>query len=150
MQFSIGVSGLDELRAKLEQVGKALDSEDVLDEATAIILNRIRTRFLAEEGPDGKWPQSKAAAKRRAGGYTWSNGRKWTGTGTLFASGKLFHSIQEYDAGPDERMIGSDVFYGLYHQYGIGQEKREFLGFNAADAEVVEKLILKRIEEALK
>lgn len=150
MRLSVDISGLDALKVSLGKLEAALDEEDILDEAVAILLNRIRARFLNEEGPNGKWPESKAAAKRKAGGYTWSNGRKWTGTGTLFASGRLFHSIQEFDAGPNERMIGTDVFYGVFHQLGLGQEKREFLGFNEEDVSVMEALVYRRAQEALK
>lgn len=126
-----------DLENVLKKVEKAADTTQILDEAGALALNRIRTRFLAEEAPDGtKWPQSEAAKKRRAKG----------GTGTLFDTGRLFRSIQLAGAGPNERVIGSDVPYGIYHQKGEGQERREFIGFSQMDQSLMVKLVLRRFQ----
>lgn len=141
LSVDFSVIGIPDLQKRLEKLSDAIQIVDILDEAEAIVLNRIRTRFLAEEDTDGNpWVPSAAGAARRARG----------GTGTLFDTGTLFHSIQAYTAGPDSREIGTDVPYGGYHQYGIGQVKREFLGVSDDDAAVVERRILQRIEEALK
>lgn len=139
MRLSLTVSA-EGIYEKLKALNAALDPEEIADECEAIILNRIRTRFLDEEGPNGPWPQSKAAAKRRAKG----------GTGTLFDTGLLFHSIQASRGADGERFFQSDVPYGRYHQDGIGQEKRVFLGFNDDDIDVVKRLIAKRIKDHLK
>lgn len=142
LSLEYSISGIEGLQKRLEKLSDAIQIVEVLDEAEAILLNRIRTRFLAEEDTDGnKWIPSRAGSARRASG----------GTGTLFDTGTLFHSIQAFAAGPDSRGIGSDVPYGLDHQLGInGQVKREFLGVSPVDALIVEKRILQRIEEALK
>lgn len=129
-----------ELEQVLKSLNAATDPESIADEAQALILNRIRTRFLAEEGPDGKWKQSKAAMKRRAKG----------GTGTLFDTGTLFHSIQASAEGDGVRRFMTDVPYGKYHQYGSGDMRRVFLYFADEDVSLVEKLVQKRIKEALK
>lgn len=150
MYLSTSVVGLASLEAKLAALDAALKVPDILDEAEAVLLNRIRTRFLAETDPDGKkWEPSKAALKRKAGGYTWSNGRKVTGTGTLFASGVLFHSIQAFASSPTSRDIATDVPYARRHQYGIGVEVRPFLGFSDLDGKVIERLIALRVQGIL-
>lgn len=149
--LTIEVTGLDELRAKLEALEAALDVEDILDESEALLLNRIRARFLAEEGPDAPWPESKAAKIRKAGGYTVRKGKKYTGTGTLFESGTLFHSIHAYSLGPGERAIGTDVRYAPFHQFGLPGfiPPRPFLGFSDEDIGLVEGQIVQRMAEAL-
>lgn len=134
---------LTELKALVtffDGMAAKLNPEEILDEAEALLLNRIRTRFLAETGPDGqKWEESLAAKERRKKG----------GTGTLFDTGTLFHSIQAFAAGPNERAIGTDVFYAPYHNNGQGQVKREFMGFSSEDIDLYERLVLLRVQEAL-
>lgn len=136
--ISIEKEEVDDLLKKVEE---ATDRTKILDEAGAFLLNRIRTRFLAEEDPDNKkWIPSRAAIRRRARG----------GTGTLFDTGRLFRSIQLSANGPNERQIGTDVPYAWRHQYGGRRNpQRKFLGFNQEDAELIEKLVIKRVKKAL-
>lgn len=135
--IEITVSGLEGLREKLDNLEAALDAEAILDEAEALLLNRVRARFLDETDPDGvKWKPSVRAIK--------------TGGKTLFKTGTLFHSIQAHSNGPGERAISTDVPYGKYHQFGVGKMYRPFLGFNNEDLTLAERLVLLRIEEALK
>jgi phage virion morphogenesis protein len=128
------------LQDTVDKLGMILNSVEILDEAGAVLLNRIRTRFLAETAPDGtKWPESEAARKRRAKG----------GTGTLFNTGRLFHSIQLSGDGEYERRIGTDVTYGVYHNLGTGRlPQRVFLGFSPSDEAVALNLVVKRVKEA--
>ncbi len=142
--YSIDVSGLN---AKIFTAVENFSRDEIVDEASAILLNRIRTRFLAEEGPDGKWVPSKAGMKRKAGGYTYRAGRKYTGTGTLFETGTLFHSIQLYRIGEGARAIRTDVPYAQYQQNGA--TPRVFLGFNDEDLSIATGLVLRRVKEAL-
>lgn len=127
------------LLAKVNKAHKSLNQEKILDEAEALFLNRIRTRYLAETSPDGvKWKPSKAGEYRRSKG----------GTGTLFDKGTLFHSIQAFAPKPNERTIGTDVFYAKKHNEGLdGMERREFMGFSKDDQELFEKLVLLRVKE---
>lgn len=135
--IEVQVTGLKELRDKLKAIQKALNVTDILDESEAILLNRIRARFLSEEGPDNKpWMKSKAALKE---------GRK-----TLFKTGTLFHSIQAFKRGRNERAIGTDVYYAVYHQFGKGDAHRPFLGFNDEDLAIIERRVIQRVTEALK
>jgi len=124
----------------LKQIKEALLPDEVADEAGAILLNRIRTRFLDEETPDGeRWIESRAAKSRR------SSGR---GGGTLFDSGTLFHSIQLFKRGTGVRAIATDVPYAKDHQLGQnGNLRREFLGFGAEDTNVVKRLVIARLDK---
>jgi phage virion morphogenesis protein len=138
IEIEVDNSGLKDILRKLRA---ATDRTEILDEAGAVLLNRIRTRFFREQDPDEvSWIPSKPAIKRRSGG----------GSGTLFDTGTLFRSIQLAGTGPNERKISTDVFYGLFHQEGTKfMPQREFLGFNEGDAELVNQLIIKRIQEKL-
>lgn len=143
-KFSIDLDfeALAQNQEKLAEISTLANVKDILDEAEALLLNRIRTRFLNTEDPDGKkWPESEAAAERKAHGR---------GGKTLFDTGTLWHSIQAYRERFDIRGIGTDVPYGPVHQLGLGhQEKRVFLGFGQDDITVVEARLLQRIEEVL-
>lgn len=137
--LKITVQGQAGLERTLSDLGKALVVRDILDEASAVLLGRIRQRFLDETDPDGvAWIPSRAS-RLRAGG------------GTLFDTGRLFHSIQLFSEGENSRAIGTNVPYAPRHQFGGGNlPQRQFLGFSDEDATVVEKLIIKRVQEALK
>ena len=134
----ITVSGQAEQALVLSKLAGALAVEPILDESSAVLLNRIRQRFLEAKDTQGTpWPVS-AASRRRTGGKT------------LYDTGKLFHSIQLASAGANSRFIGTDVEYGPHHQFGTETlPKREFLGFSDEDATVVENLIIKRVIDAI-
>ncbi len=136
------ITGDGELEEVLLALAGALNPDDVLDEGAAVLLNRIKTRFLQETAPDGtKWKPSLASILRKKRGQ---------GGGTLFASGTLYHSLQLFTEGPGTRSIGSDVPYGVKHQLGLdGMEQRVFLGLNDEDVAVMTKLIYKRVTDAL-
>jgi phage gpG-like protein len=138
--LTVEVEGLEGLTDKLNKVFEALNVTSILDEAEAMLLNRIRARFLRMVDPDEvPWIPSQRYLKP-----------VHKGAGTLFLSGTLFHSIQEYAVGADYRSIGSDVPYGRYHQYGtLHIPKRVFLGVNQDDMMLVEKRILQRIAGAI-
>jgi phage virion morphogenesis protein len=126
---------------RLEAVLEAGDIDQIADEAAAIMLNRLRERFLAEKGPDGSpWEPSKAAIKRRREG----------GSGTLFKTGRLFQSIQLSSEGPGERSIGTDVPYAGFHNFGTRSlPARPFMFFSDDDVAVAEQLVIRRIKEAV-
>jgi phage gpG-like protein len=137
----IDVQGQPRIDAVLSAIDSALDVTSILDESAAILLNRIRTNFLAETSPDGvKWVRSEAAKERE---------EKGRGGGTLFDTGRLYQSIQLFAGGGNTRSIGTDVPYAKFHNNGQGQEQREFLGFGESDVNLVQLLIIKRITEAL-
>jgi phage gpG-like protein len=132
---------------KLDLLEEIMESGILLDTATALLLNRIRTRFLSEVDPEGRpWVPSKAGLRRRA--RLDKKGRP--GTGTLFDTGRLFRSIQAAGEGPDIRYIGTDVPYAKYHQGSQAKIERRFLGINAEDAQAVERLLRRRLQDALR
>ena len=142
------VEGIDEVVKRLNKLSK-FDRQDALDRIQAVALNKIRTRFRKEQNPDEeKWPPSKAALIRKAGGFTFSNGKKVTGGGTLFATGKLFHSIQASREDDDTRAIGTDVPYAPKHQFGLeGQEVRRFIGVNSQDEQLFVRIVEQKISQ---
>lgn len=128
--------------ALFEALERTLNPTEILDEAVALLLSRIRRRFLQQIDPDGvPWQPSLASIIRQKTGR---------GGGTLFDSGTLFHSIQEYADTDTSRLIGTDVDYAKKHQEGIGQVKRVFIGANAEDQDLMLRLIIRRIEKVVK
>lgn len=132
-------------RVKDQLAASVPSIDEVLDIAASTVLNRIRTRFLAEEDPDGKkWPPSKAGLKRRAAGDT----------GTLFKTGTLFHSIHAVREGKDARVVTFDQTvapYGRYHQLGTATlPRRQFIGINDEDAKIVTRVLAREIERRYK
>lgn len=137
---SARIEGIDGVQTFLLQVERSLAGEGLLDELGAALLNRQRTRFLDEVDPDEvPWIPSRAGERRRARGDT----------GTLFDTGRLFHSIQLVTTGPNERLIQTDVPYAERHQEGIGVIKRMFLGFGDSDVEFTNLFIEATLVELL-
>lgn len=104
----------------------------------AVLLNRIRTRFLAQQTPDGvKWPESHAARIRRETGRD---------GGTLFDTGALFHSIKAVLQENGSISIQTDIEYARKHQFGEdGLPARPFLGFNKEDELLARGMVEERI-----
>lgn len=140
VQVKIDIQQLATL-AKLQAFTEATSNDFILDEAGSFLLNRIRTRFLQERDPNNQpWIPSEAAIRRRKKG----------GTGTLFDTGDLYRSIQLAIINDRQRAIGTDVPYGHHHQFGTGKfPQRQFLGFNDDDADVLGKLLMKRIADKI-
>lgn len=135
--LNVKVDGEAGVQLKLLRLAQAINEPGVLDEAGAFLLNVMRQRYRAEVNPDNeKWVPSKAAIRES---------RR-----TLFDTGRLFHSIQLYATGQNERAIGTDVPYAKYHQNPVSGIKRQFLGFNENDAELTERLLIRRIQRFLK
>lgn len=123
----------------LVKVNKQINVEDIADQATAIILGRIRKRFLQGVDPDGrKWEVSQAALAREASGK---------GGGTLYDTGDLFRSIQAVKRGKGIRGIQTDVPYALKHHKGLdGQKQRRFLDTNEDDMQFITDFIVMRLK----
>jgi phage gpG-like protein len=115
---------------------------DMLDEAEALLLNRIKARFLATTDPAGNmWVESEAARVRAATGRDGLTG---------FDTGTLFHSIQAYLPTLSTRTIGTDVPYaGYFHRGTKLMPPRNFMGFSQEDIELTRLLVLRRLKEAL-
>jgi phage gpG-like protein len=133
-----------------------LDFEEIGHEAvtdsSAVLLNRIRTNFLATRDPLGRqWEPSYAAFRRSFGiGANGQKLKRGAGGKTLFDTGNLFHSIQLYSVSPLEMGIATDVEYGIYLQEGTKyMPAREFLGFGEEDFDIAYGVLLSKIDEAL-
>lgn len=144
IRIEVSAAGIADAINKMAQLEAVLDSltDPLLDEAGSFILNRIRTRYLQELAPDDTpWIPSQAAIERRKHG----------GTGTLYDTGRLFHSIQLATVGPT-RVIGTDVPYGAKHQLGAPSEgiiQRMYLGFSDGDVDILSELLAKRLGDLL-
>lgn len=151
MRITVGYTGAADLEKKLNALGDPRMVTEMLDEGLSVMLNRIRTRFLAEQGPDGvAWKPSLAGIRRRAGKFTYRNGRKFTGTGTLFETGDLWHSIQAFSTGDESsRAIGTDIPYARFLQKGPAEGPWVFLAFGEEDMTIFEKVILNKVKETL-
>lgn len=136
------IRGQDQLEAKIAGLTKAFDTRDVLDESAAILLNSIRNRFLRGVDTEGQpWTVSYAAVARAKSGR---------GGGTLFDTGRLFHSLQEFVVDDQSRAIGTDVPYARKHQMGEeGMIRREFLGFSQPNLDTIRAMLVRRAAEAL-
>lgn len=131
----------------LEEVG-----QEAVEESSAVLLNRIRRRFLRQVDPEGiPWEPSKAAFFRSFGiGRDGKKLKRGAGGGTLFDTGTLYNSIQLYSISPLEMAIGTDVFYGVFHNEGTKTlPKREFLGFSDEDIDVAYGVLFSIIDKAL-
>lgn len=140
MLAPIVITGVEETKAKLQALLGAIDVEGILDEVTAALLARTRARFLQQVDPDGvPWVPSIASLRRA---------RTGRGGGTLFDTGRLFHSIQAFLIDENTRSIGTDVPYAPKHQFGLeGMVARRFLGFSAEDVTIAKKITQNRIDK---
>lgn len=131
-----GLTALTQLHAALERA-----QQEALDQAGAAILARLRETFLAEEDPTGSpWTPSLAGTIRKRKG----------GSGTLFDTGTLFHSIQLIDGDPAERIIGTDVPYAIFLQEGTRfMPPRTILDFTDEHIAIATDIFNARIAEAL-
>lgn len=140
---TVHVRGIDRVNLTLGRLEALPTSElgPTLTVAGAILLDRIRKRFLQQIDPSGvRWPVSDAARKRALG----------AGGGTLFDTGRLFRSITVKKSGPLRRIIFTKVPYAASHQFGRGNVQRVFLGFSAADIIVLTALVEAQIEKAIR
>jgi phage virion morphogenesis protein len=157
--IEIEAGGFRDLARGIEALNKNLltpsKRNQLVREVGAVLLARIRRRFLAQTDPDGKrWPVSKAAVIRKGGGktYRYINGvrKGFGGTGTLFETGALFQSIQLGRAQKGEVNIGTDVPYARFVQEGTNRlPERIYLGFGDEDQRLATDFIEKRINDIL-
>jgi phage gpG-like protein len=148
MPLGFEVEGSPQLDRLIQSLTKGLDTQSILDEGAAVIFNRIRTRFIQELSPSGeRWPPSKASEHRAKVG---------AGGGILFATGKMFRSLQLYSVDDNTRAIGTNAEsdlgfpYPLAMQFGWGHNiSRVFVGFAEEDRQFMSDLVVKRIGDWL-
>lgn len=122
----------------IKQTERKIDIDDIADDMAAVILGRIRKRYLNQVDPDGiPWKPSFASYVRRQEGR---------GGGTLYDTGRLFMSIQAVKRGAGIRGIQTDVGYGIDHHFGQnGQLQRRFLDTNEDDMQFITDSVIKRV-----
>ena len=136
--LSVVLTGIKEFENTLVELEKVTNTQDMLDQAGAYILFRIRERYLATEDPSGnQWPESQAARRRAASGR---DGR------TGFDTGTLFNSISLGRSGLD-RVVFTDVEYA--RDFQEGPPERIFMETNFEDELGVQNILEDRIREVL-
>ena len=120
-----------------------IDTERMLDDAAAALLESNLKRFLSQLSPEGDtWIPSRASLIRKARGIP---------GGTLYDTGRLFRSIAISTPEEGSRAVGTDVPYAAKHQFGLdGMLKREFLGVSDGDFVAVQGIINDRLGDYLK
>ena len=153
---SIRVSGLRRVIAVFDQLenppwGRLLETIGrTLEEQTI-------NHFTEEAGPGGKWkepsrsyrymPKEKGAPKRGQEGYT--PAQKVSSRPLLILTGDLRKSIR-MQKGPMEVAVGTDVWYGKLHQFGVEKTNlpaRPFLGLTESDTSEMTNVIETYIDE---
>lgn len=140
--------------AALGDTQKKLSPTAILDDAAAIIISRVRRRFMKMENPDGtRWKPSKAAGLRASGKATrGGDGVKHVGGQTLFCSGRLYHSIQVVRSGVNERKVKTDVPYAGYvhgpSKLSAYAESMNWniMGVNEEDMFLIKEMIMRRLQ----
>lgn len=141
MKLEVGINGLEEALASLSSHKIEGLLETILNKGQAVLLSRLRARYLAEKDPDlAPWVKSRAAITRASIGV---------GGGTLFDSGTLFHSIQATKDSTGARKFGTDVPYAEKYQFGIGVIQRKILGWNIDDINAVKTVAQYELRRAL-
>lgn len=144
--IDLDLTGFAEVEKSIIGMNVDLASHEAVIEAGAVLLNRLRSRFLRQVDPNGIAWEPSYAAFLRSFGLGGHGGR--SGGGTLFDTGNLFHSIQLYSVSPFEESIATDVYYGVFHNEGTATlPKREFMGFGDEDEEVALRVLLQKLEE---
>lgn len=167
--MSSKVLGTSEVVRRIGKLRAAM-AVGVKDEALAqLLLARIKGRFMATVSPQGvPWVGlSTQTVKRRRS----QPGKYTRPTQPLYGTGRLYRAINIVRAGqaagafvgstglgirigvtdtsPVAEGRMSPAEYGRLHNYGIGQEKRQFLGLSALDLEAVRRNVKKRLEHAV-
>lgn len=135
---------LNDLREVLSKT--TVDTDQILSDASALILNRIRQRYQRGVDPEGRpWAPLSPDYRRRklAAGFS---------DNTLIRTGDLFRSIQAIRDSSNQYRIGTTVRYAPYHQLGVPARnlpKREFLGVNNEDIQLITRLAAQRVARAI-
>ncbi len=153
------VIGTKEAVRKLQRVRQAAVGVLGDREISNLLLARIKGRFMQGVAPDGTpWPglfESTIERKQRAGA---SKPRT-----LLYETGRLYNSIKIIQGTNTDLFAGatgigvrigvSDPIaaqYGRLHNYGYGQEKRQFIGLNQLDVIAVSGMLRRKLKSIAK
>jgi phage gpG-like protein len=159
MSDSRQVLGSKALLAKLRRVSAAASGVVGDVELERLLLSRVRARFEQGVSPDGTpWPglmESTVASKKRHGFRRPE--APLQATGRLLQSIQIIHGSNEGllagNTGAGFRIGISDkiaAVYGRLHNYGIGQERRQFIGLGRLDVVAVSGLLRRRLKSIAK
>jgi len=137
MTLEVKVSGLDELNASLEMLGRFGDAPltRALKSIGQAVKGQTIERFENEVDPDGnKWKRRKVETNK-------TRGRK-----ILHSMGQLKRVT--YIAGKGFVKIGASVDYGVFHQFGTKKmQARQFLGINKDDYEEITEILTNQLRK---
>ena len=137
MTLEVKVSGLDELNASLEMLGRFGDAPltRALKSIGQAVVGQTIERFENEVDPDGnKWKRRKVETNK-------TRGRK-----ILHNTGQLKRVT--YIAGKGFVKIGAWVDYGVFHQSGTKKmPARPFLGINKDDYEEITEILTNQLRK---
>ncbi len=137
-KFAIKIDGLEERIARLEEAEeRSTDLTPVWQWAHQVLLLLQAQQFLTQGAylTGSQWQPIKAATLARKIRVF---GTPPTPLGILYASGALFESLTNegsgdhvFQASPQSMIMGSRVFYGVYHQDGAPPylPQRRIIGF---------------------
>jgi len=112
---------------------RGLNLTPALREAAIYQEASTKKNFVRETDPDGrKWQDLKPA--------TWA--MKKSGS-ILREKGILINSITHYPKNADTWEVGTNVEYGIYHQFGVQNRNlpaRPFLGFSQTDIQAINQI----------
>lgn len=128
-------------------------------ELAELLLSRIKGRFMQGVAPDGTpWPgllEGTIAEKRRKGTKHPEQ--------LLYETGRLYNSIKIIQGSNAGLLAGNTGLgirigvsdpvaaeYGRLHNYGIGQERRQFIGLSALDLVAVRGKINRKLQSIAK
>lgn len=137
MTLEVKVSGLDELNASLEMLGRFGDAPltRALKSIGQAVVGQTIERFENEVDPDGnKWKRRKVETNK-------TRGRK-----ILHNTGQLKRVT--YIAGKGFVKIGASADYGVFHQFGTKKmPARPFLGINKDDYEEITEILTNQLRK---
>jgi phage virion morphogenesis protein len=137
--IDVQIVGLEQAILKINGIGLK-QPHKVLAVAAEVMRAQTLRRFATKTAPDGR-PWAPRKASRRS--------KRKSGSGLLVDTGRLRNSIGSKIYGL-EAEVGTNVFYGKYHQYGTKKMvARPFLGIGEQDAAEIVKIIEQFIASSL-
>jgi phage gpG-like protein len=128
--ISVQASGFEPIFAVLDRLERP-HFQKLLTLIGLTIEEQTVRHFQEQAGPEGSWPPTKRG------------GAALVRTGTL--RGSISSAVF-----PDEVHVGTNIFYGKYHQYGTTKvPARAFLGLTPADRDELQGIIENHIEDIL-
>ena len=121
----VTVDGLDHVIAVVDRIANP-DWANLLELLGQTIEEQTIHHFSLQAGPEGPW------VERSSGGW-------WP---LLVKTGRLRGSITHVVQLPDEVAIGTNVYYGKFHQLGTRTiPRRQFLGITDQDKDEIQTVM---------